>query len=554
MPNTDNFKKNEESLELKLREIELKREEEEYKNKASDLGLKFIDLRSVVIDIDALSVLSEKEARESYLVPFSRRGPSVSVAIINPNTESTKKSISDLKSRGYSLEVYITSPHILEFGLGKYKNVKEVSAFEIGTVNISEEELKKFQEEIRGISDLKNKVTQITTTKMLEVLIAGALNIEASDIHFEAEKSGARLRYRIDGVLNDITSINTDSYSKLLNRIKVLSKLKINIHGAPQDGRFTIKQGLVDIEVRVSVLPSEYGETTVMRLLDPRKIKQNIEDLGIRPELMEIIKEQLGRPNGSIFTTGPTGSGKTTSLYAFINYINNPHTKIITIEDPIEYHIQGISQTQVEPDKGYTFANGLRAIVRQDPDIILVGEIRDRETAEIALNAALTGHIVLTTIHTNNAAGTIPRLIDLGVKPQIIAPAINLAMAQRLVRRLCPKCKVEIKQSPDLFKKIKEKLGGALELPEVSNFSEQTIIYGPGKCNNCNQTGYKGRVGVYEAFKIDRDVEELILKNAAASEIQDTVIAKGFITMSQDGYIKVIKGVTSIEEIERVIE
>jgi len=277
------------------------------------------------------------------------------------------------------------------------------------------------------VADLRDKVTKISATKMLEILIAGALKIGASDIHFEPETEKVRLRYRLDGVLSDIVAIDVLSYEKILNRVKIVSNLKLNINGAPQDGRFTINQKNAVIEVRVSILPSEFGETVVMRLLDPRTIKEGLEQLGIREDLLVLIKEQISKPTGAILTTGPTGSGKTTTLYAFVRHLNNPGTKIITIEDPIEYHIQGISQTQVEPEKGYGFANGLRAIVRQDPDIILVGEIRDAEAADIALQAALTGHLVFSTIHTNNAAGTIPRLIDLGVKPEIIAPARHAA-------------------------------------------------------------------------------------------------------------------------------
>jgi type II secretory ATPase GspE/PulE/Tfp pilus assembly ATPase PilB-like protein len=291
----------------------------------------------------------------------------------------------------------------------------------------------------------------------------------------------------------------------------------------------------------------------VMRLLDPRTIKKDIEELGMRKDLLEKVKGVLKKPTGAILTTGPTGSGKTTMLYSFVNRLNSPDKKIITIEDPVEYHIEGISQTQVDARRDYTFANGLRAIVRQDPDIILVGEIRDTETADIALQAALTGHLVLSTIHTNDAAGTIPRLIDLGIRPQIIAPAINMAMAQRLVRKLCSNCKKVKKIEAEDLKKVKtllEPLRERLSLPKLDSELEIGV---PGKCKECNESGYKGRIGVFEAFEMSREVEKLILKSPAISEVRDLIIAEGMITMPQDAYLKLIEGVTSMEEIERVL-
>ncbi|OGN03417.1 MAG: hypothetical protein A3G02_03345 [Candidatus Yanofskybacteria bacterium RIFCSPLOWO2_12_FULL_44_13b] len=426
---------------------------------------------------------------------------------------------------------------------------KEV--FEIGAIKVSEEEIANFQNQIKSISDLKNKVAGLSVTKLLEILLAGALKIGASDIHFEPQGQKTRLRYRLDGVLNDVADIPSEEYKKIVSRVKVLSKLKINVSDSPQDGRFTIHLSNVDIEIRVSVLPSEYGETIVMRLLDPRTIRQQLEDLGMRPDLLEIVKEQLKKSTGAILTTGPTGSGKTTSLYAFIQYVNSPDVKVITIEDPIEYHISSISQTQVEPEKGYSFATGLRAIVRQDPDIILVGEIRDAETAEIALNAALTGHLVLSTLHTNNAAGTIPRLIDLGIQAQTIAPAITMAMAQRLVRKLCPSCKKESILSLEIMKKIEAHLSGIAKRYGID--LRNIKIFEAGKCDKCNQTGYLGRIGVYEAFLITPDMQKLILSSPSIPEIEAAAVEQGMVSMLQDGYLKMIEGLTTMEEIERVL-
>lgn len=544
----------EEELEKKLSEIQLKRTEEDSMSLAKKLNLPFSDLKSVPIDSDALIIIDEDTARSSGIAIIYKSGNKLTVALTNPESSATKKTLDSLKEKGFSINPVVTSPSVLENILSRYKFSQPHELFEVGAIEIKEGELDKIQSEIETIGDLKDKVTKISATQMLETLIAGALKIGASDIHFEPEADQTRLRYRFDGVLSDVTLLDKPSYEKILNRIKVLSKLKLNIHGSPQDGRFTIKQKSADIEVRVSVLPSEFGETIVMRLLDPRSIKTNLEDLGMREDILKLVQEQLKKATGAILTTGPTGSGKTTSLYAFVQYLNSSGTKIITIEDPIEYHIKGISQTQVDSKKGYSFASGLKAIVRQDPDIILVGEIRDEETADIALQAALTGHLVLSTIHTNDSAGTIPRLIDLGIQPQIIAPAINMAMAQRLIRKLCLDCRTESKAKTEMVKKIQKVLSPIEDRFKLPKIDSSLKIYTQGKgCKECNGLGYKGRVGVYEAFVISKEMERLILKSPAISDVQELAEKEGMVTMLQDAYLKLLDGITSVEEIERVL-
>ena len=425
MPLQSPTQKREEELEKKLKEIGTREKEKQYSALAEKIGLPFSSLRGVPIDTDSLNILGEETATKSGLAVIYKTGLKLSIATTDPRNKEAQKVIEDLKARGFSVDIFITTPEGLKSVLVRYKTSK-LNVFKVGAIDINEEELTQLQEKIEDLGDLKNKLQIISVTKLLEILIAGALKTRASDIHFESGTNDARLRYRLDGILHDIANLDFEYYIKILNRVKILSKMKLNIHDTPQDGRFTIKQKSVDIEVRVSIIPSEFGETVVMRLLDPRTIKSTLEDLGIRKDILETINKQLQKKTGAIMASGPTGAGKTTTLYAFVNYLNGPGTKIITIEDPIEYHVKNISQTQVNPKKGYTFANGLRAIVRQDPNIILVGEIRDIETAEIALHAALTGQMVLSTIHTNNAAGVVPRLIDLGIRPQTIAPAINL--------------------------------------------------------------------------------------------------------------------------------
>ena len=405
--------------------------------------------------------------------------------------------------------------------------------------------------------EIKSKLSS-STSDLLNMIMAGGIALGTSDIHIEPTEEKAKMRIRIDGVLQDVVEFDKKTYDSLISRIRLTSGVKLNVENKPQDGRFTIlypgddKNEEYSIEIRMSILPSEYGGAIVMRILDPRNLI-TIDKLGLRDELLQIFKREIKKPNGMIIVTGPTGSGKTTSLYAFLKHINSPEIKIITIEDPIEYHLDGISQTEVAPDEGYTFANGLRAIVRQDPDAILVGEIRDLETASIGLQAALTGHTVFSTLHTNDAAGAIPRLQALGEKPVNIAPAVNVIIAQRLVRKLCNRCKEEVNlKESGYFEKVKSSLENLSEEKEV-DYSEETTIFKSKGCKNCNFTGYSGRLGIFEALVVDEDLQDLIFSNPSTSEIRNKAIEKGMVTLKQDGIIKFLKGETTAEEIDRVV-
>jgi type II secretory ATPase GspE/PulE/Tfp pilus assembly ATPase PilB-like protein len=388
---------------------------------------------------------------------------------------------------------------------------------------------------------------------MLEIILAGGLTLKASDIHLEAGETQSLFRLRLDGVLHTVyDKFSTQTYHSIITRIKLLSGLKLNIHGEAQDGRFSIRAAGKQIEVRTSVIPSEYGETIVLRLLDPGSLKANLEELGWRPDLLKIAKYQIKQPNGLILNTGPTGSGKTTTLYAFLQYVKNSEIKIITIEDPIEYHLSGISQTQVDEEANYTFGNGLRSILRQDPDVVLVGEIRDKETAETALNAALTGHLVFSTLHTNDSVGAISRLLNLGAQEQILAPGLRLVIAQRLVRILCPSCKEKIEINPELAEKIKKFL---INLPDVLSKKdyEQFEIYKSIGCEKCQGIGYKGRQSIFELFVVTEDIQRLIYKNPTDFDLKDAARKQGMIFLQEDGILKILKGITSIEEVEDVV-
>jgi type IV pilus assembly protein PilB len=425
--------------------------------------------------------------------------------------------------------------------------MEEISKKIVGEVRIEKEILEK---EIRNILVLKREIEAVLNkeiTKILDTILGGSIKLEASDIHIEPKENEAKLRVRLDGILQDVLIFERKIYEALLSRIKLLSGMKLNIFDRPQDGRFTVFFEKLPIEIRSSTLPAEWGESIVMRILNPKSLI-SLEELGLREDLLKIFKREIKKPNGMIIVTGPTGSGKTTTLYAILKEIQNPEIKIITIEDPIEYHLEGITQTQVDPKAGYDFANGLRAIVRQDPDVILVGEIRDLETAQIAIQAALTGHLVLTTLHTNDAAGTVARLVALGEKPVNIAPAINMAVAQRLVRKVCKKCSVLEKPSKEEFEKIREGLKNLnVKIPKDLKIKKAR------GCEDCNFTGYRGRTGIFEAFLVDEEMERFILTSPSISDLREMAKKKGMITMYQDGLLKVIDGITTIEEVERVV-
>ena len=425
-----------------------------------------------------------------------------------------------------------------------------------GEIQISSKISSELKQGVRNIPDFKSgieKFSEENITALSEVLFGGGIILEASDLHIEPEEDKAKLRVRIDGVLQDVMFLDLKIYRSLLSRIKLLSGIKLNIAGRPQDGRFSIAFGDSQIEIRASTLPAEYGEAIVLRILNPKALIE-LEVLGLRKDLLEIFKQEIKKPNGMIVVTGPTGSGKTTTLYAFLKKMQKPEIKIITIEDPIEYHLEGISQTQVAPEKKYDFANGLRSIMRQDPDVILVGEIRDLETASIALQAALTGHLVLTTLHTNDAAGTIARLQALGEKPANIAPAINVVIAQRLVRKICKGCGKSVKISTSLLNKIKSVFEGIPKTVKIPKLDLNLKIPQTKGCKDCNFTGYRGRIGVFEVFFVDEEGERFILTSPSISALREKIIKKGMVTMYQDGLLKVLQGITALEEVERVTE
>ncbi|MDE2144754.1 MAG: type II/IV secretion system protein [Patescibacteria group bacterium] len=412
---------------------------------------------------------------------------------------------------------------------------------------------------VQTIAEAKDKISsesknwegeEYSTSSAVELIFSAAVELDASDVHFETSKEGARLRFRLDGILYDVSEIQGNIYDLILSRLKLISGMKINVSNSPQDGRFSMRREDISIDARISTIPAEFGEMVVVRILNPKTIDLKLSDLGMRDDDRVIAENELKKPNGMILVTGPTGSGKTTTLYAFLKEVQDPGSKIITIEDPIEYRLSGIEQTQVSKDGSYDFSNGLKSILRQDPDIIMVGEIRDRDTAETSLNASLTGHLVFSTLHTNNASGAIPRLVDLGINPKIIGPALDLVVAQRLVRRICQKCRKENALSDEQKNDISSFLASLPERVKKPDINEIKIFSSVG-CGEC-EGGYKGRVGIFEFFEVSDKFEVLINNGAAESEIEKTAKEGGMATLQSDGILKALLGETTLEEIERI--
>jgi type IV pilus assembly protein PilB len=535
-----------------------KREEEELVQLLSaKYGIEYIDLSTVSINTDALRLIEEKVARENKVAAFAMVDKKIKIAVRLPESQIIKEINDNLVRKGYEPTIYICSTASLERAWNSYKDLSFAYESKAGSLEVASDEIAAIIEKAKGlpaiIEILKETLAMkrsYRVSRILETILAGALATDASDVHIEPEEEYIRLRYRLDGVLVNVLDFDKDTYSLLLSRIKLLSGLKLNIKKDSQDGRFSVHVKELDIEIRTSVLPGAYNESVVMRILNPKSIGVPMEELGIPKKLLSIIEREITKPNGMLLTTGPTGSGKTTTLYAFLKKVHNPTVKIITIEDPIEYHLPGIVQTQTN-DKGYAFIDGLRSALRQDPDIIMVGEIRDSETASIAVNSALTGHLVFSTLHTNSAAGSFPRLIDLGINSKIMSSAINIVLAQRLVRKLCESCKQPIAIEGDIKRKVDEVVETIFDKSEIPPMPPH--IFKENGCEKCNHTGYKGRIGIYEGMKLTPEVNATVEMNPSEDEVEKSAAPQGILTMKQDGMLKILSGITSINELERVI-
>lgn len=577
------------------------------KAKAQKEGIEFIPLSSKKIDDKVLQRIPFEVARKYGLIAYDEIGERIiKVAAVDVDSRALKDIINFAQTKkGIDIKLSLTTRKDVEQALSNYKN-KSYSRNEIEnddgekkdqkpqqnssepktSQNFSLADKKKGKQEteekvekkesseeddgdaheqlkgkisslvkrkVKSIEDLNSIIEKGSVPRIVAAVVNFALSKRASDVHIQPTDKDSLLRYRIDGVLNNVTEIPGDLHSAIVSRIKILSKLRIDEKRVPQDGRFEVSFDKREIDLRVSTMPTTDNEKVVLRLLDKSKKEFNLEDLGMKGTSYSKLTKNIKKPYGMIVATGPTGSGKSTTLYAAMSKINNPKINIITLEDPIEYELKGVSQSQARPDIGYSFANGLRSVLRQDPDVIMVGEIRDKETAEMSIHAALTGHLLFTTLHTNDAAGAIPRLIDMGIEPFLISSASNAFLAQRLVRKICDKCKQEDPKFDDLAKKKLKSILSNLpkgEKKAVSDENDWKLYRGQG-CDQCYQ-GYKGRLGIFEVLEINENIRSMIHKDSSISQIRNTAIKDGMVTMEQDGAIKALKGLTTLEEIFRV--
>lgn len=540
----------------KMEEINVQERERLAQARAFDLGYPYLDLAHFPINLEALDLIPEKTAKELKVVCFFKTEHELRVGAVRPDQPAIENILKGLEEKeGAKGGIYLISEHSFNRAFGFYKKIIKPRKVAAG-VEITEADLNRFEGKLKSFRDLAQKIKGLSLTDLVVIILAGAIQSRSSDIHLEAGDKEVKVRYRIDGILQTAAVLEKELWPKLVNRIKVIAKLKINVADRPQDGHFTILLSSDRIEIRVSCLPTAHGESVVMRLLRSAAAGLELDDLGLRGQAFEQLKKEIKKPNGMIITTGPTGSGKTTTLYSIMKQLNNSQTKIITLEDPIEYRLAGINQSQVDSSHGYTFSSGLRAIVRQDPNVIMVGEIRDLETADIAINAALTGHLVISTIHTNSAAATIPRFLSMGIKPFLLAPALNAIIAQRLVRRICQKCKKEAKIDKGQLEQIKEILSKIPPKERVKlDLSKPLKFYEGAGCPACQNLGYLGRVGLYEILLMDKKIENEILSGQVSEfKLQEMAEAQGMVTMVQDGLLRALEGITSVAEVFRVAE
>lgn len=541
-------------FEEKMTQIGVKEKEQVAMANAAQSGLPYIDLASFPVSSEALRAIPEPEARANGVICFYYTPEELRLGAVNV-TDKLKELSYQLGERHHAtVSLYVISEHSLERVYKLYGTLPVIKPI-TKDINITDEELNRFNLDIKNLQSIQKAFENVSMTDILTLMVASALKVNSSDIHVEAEENKIVLRYRIDGVLHDVADIPKEQWKRFISRVKLLAALKINVTDRPQDGRVTLRLSSGSLDIRVSTMPTIHGESVVMRILHSGSKGVTYDELGIRGQAFSDLKKEIERPNGMIITTGPTGSGKTTSLYAMLRTLNKPGVKIITLEDPIEIKMEGINQSQVDPGHDYTFAKGLRSILRQDPDICMVGEIRDLETAEISIQAALTGHLMLSTIHTNSASGAIPRFLSMGVKPFLLAPALNSVIGQRLVRRICESCIEE----DELDSSVLEHVGTVLKsLPphELSKINLNKLTFYKGKgCLECSGLGYKGRIGIYEIFTMSKEIEEVILSSKVSEyTIQELAVKNGMVTMVQDGILKALDKITTVAEVFRVTE
>lgn len=518
---------------------------------AQQRGLPYINIAKSPLNPDFLRLLEIDIAKKARLIPFFRVGKKVRVALDNPDNEEAQNVIKILRDRGYEIDISLASVAGIDDALKVYESTEKYKKIEI-IENLDEKAVETYEKEIAGLSELGAKLDNLTAEEGLNLLNVGAMKTGASDVHYEPQQETIIVRFRIDGVLHKVLEIKPETFKKITNQIKYESKMQLNVTTIPQDGRYIFNLNEKKIAVRVSSIPTPFGESFVCRYLISDEKAKTLEELGFAGLSLKKLQKACQIANGLILATGPTGSGKTSTLYSMLSIMNSPENKIITLEDPVEYYIKGVTQSQIDEKRDYTFASGLKTVLRQDPDVVMLGEIRDLETAQTAAQAALTGHVVLSTLHTNSAIETIPRLVNMGLPPFMIAPALNTIIAQRLVRKVCPNCS-KLEPITDCEKQEFEEMINNLKTVNPAAVIEvPTQIPRIHSCEVCSNTGYKGRLVIAEVITVSSEMKDLILNSASLVKLIAAARKEGIITMREDGLMKVAQGLTTMEEIYRV--
>lgn len=517
--------------------------------KASFFNIPYVDLRRSTINPAVYALIPQESMNFYNIAPFELQGQVLKVAVADPSNLSALEALEFLgQKQNVQVQLYVASGPSIDVAIGRKKNLKKVAEQALKDIQITEDVERKPQ-----LTQVKPQVIEdAPIIKIVDVILTNAIEGNASDIHIEPSEKDVRVRYRIDGILHTSLMLPKNVHAAIITRLKILSNLKIDESRLPQDGRFHMEAGKKSVDLRVSILPLIYGEKVVMRILDKSTKAPTLDQLGIRGRGLQWVQENIKKTHGIFLITGPTGSGKSTTLYSILSLLNTTSVNIITLEDPVEYFMEGVNQSQINQDVGLTFASGLRSILRQDPNIVMVGEIRDKETAEIAVHAALTGHLLFSTLHTNNSIGAMPRLIDMGIEPFLLVASINLVMAQRLVRKICPDCREEIELPKPIEAEMRKGLVG---IPEdyLDAIDITTLHMYKGKgCEKCGHTGYVGRFGLFEVLPVVPEIQDLVMGKASAHKIYEATLKMGMITMKQDGIVKVLRGETTFDELIRV--
>jgi type IV pilus assembly protein PilB len=516
--------------------------------RAQLLNVPYIKLEGKAISADILNLIPEPVAKRYALIPFEKQGDQLLVAMSDPLDLQVIQFIE--KKSGVHVKPYLGLADDIRKSIGEQYSQNLTTE-----VTSALKEVQEFNPSERAASETPEVIREAPVSNIVSQLLDYAVKTRASDIHIEPEETKTRVRFRIDGILHEKVILPRGVHEAVISRVKILSVLKIDEKRLPQDGRFTYTFGNQEIDLRVSTLPTVFGEKVVMRLLPKTGGAPTMTELGIRAGALKNLDTQLLRPHGIILVTGPTGSGKTTTLYSVLTKISTTRVNVLTVEDPVEYQIQGVNQVQVNPTIGLTFASALRSFLRQDPNVIMVGEIRDTETADLAIQASLTGHQVFSTVHTNSAAGALPRLLDMGAQPFLLASAINCIIGQRVVRKLCVDCRQPYTAPPEVFENVKLVLGNLISAVSANQPNKNVLtLYKNVGCNKCNHVGYLGRIGIYEVLVVSEKIAKQILEHGTTQEIEDQSRLEGMITMKQDGYLKAVEGITTLEEVLRVAQ